>query len=65
MSKYFCSKCNGFHSKGSNFKKHKEFALNLTSQELWKLQFKRTWKKYSINSHKKSYGSNKQIQKII
>ena len=63
MSKYYCSKCEGFHSKGKKFKEHKEFEVKLTSQELWKLQFKRTWKNYSIESHTKTYGSNKQIQK--
>ena len=53
ISKYFCTGCNRFHRKytkrkglkviGKPFKNHKEYAVELTSTELWQYQFKRSW----------------------
>ena len=63
MTKYYCSKCSCYHSKGKKFKEHKEFAVDLTNSEKWKMEFKKSWKNYSIDSHVKTYGSKKQIQK--
>jgi hypothetical protein len=49
--------------RGKLFNEHKEFALNLSNTELWKLLFKKSWNNYSIKSHQKTSGSKKQIQK--
>lgn len=60
MSKYYCGKCKCFHSKGKDFKEHKEFDLKLTKHEIWILEFKRSCKNYSKKSHSKIFGSKKQ-----
>jgi len=70
ISKYYCSECKHFHirkykyiinnenirikTENTPFFKHKEFAHKLSSTELWKLQFKRSWNSYDIKKHKKS-----------
>ena len=44
----------------SKFDLHQEFAYKLTNSELWKMQLKKSCKKYDIEKHKKSGGSKKQ-----
>ena len=60
FGKYWCVKCSRFHFSGKVYKEHSLYMLNLTTQQLWKLQFDKSWKNYSIKSHKKTYGSLKQ-----
>lgn len=60
MSKYFCSKCNGYHYKGKKFDEHKEFEVNISKSEVFKTKFRKSWKRYSIKSHQKTYGNRKQ-----
>jgi len=57
MIKYYCSKCKKFHikPKGKLFIQHNEFKVNLSESELWKLLFKRSWKRYTIESHNKKH----------
>jgi len=65
ISKYYCYECEYFHrkkykyiidkdgkrikTKDTPFFNHKEFAYKLTSSELWKKQFKKSWNRYDLN----------------
>lgn len=76
VKKYYCTECEHFHirkykykinklgkrikTKDTPFFNHKEFAMKLTSTELWNRQMKRSCDLYTIKNHKKSYGSGKQ-----
>jgi len=60
MTKYYCSECKGFHSKGKLFNKHKELKIEMSKYEIWKLQLRKSNKSYTIKSHKNTYGSKKQ-----
>ena len=54
IKKYFCTDCNKFHRKfytrkgvkeeAKPFKEHKEYAVKLSSTELWSYQFKKSWR---------------------
>ena len=65
ITKYFCTECGRFHRKyttrnkmkviGKPFKNHKEYAVELTSTELWQYQFGKSWdrnKKYQKETGK-------------
>ena len=60
IGKYFCSLCNGYHSKGVKYNNHKVYSVNLTKQQIWLIQFKKSWNNYQTVEHKQSYGSKKQ-----
>lgn len=51
---YWCLKCGRMHkkSKGKLFKKHLEFAQNVSEQELRNLQFRRHWNQCAQESAK-------------
>ena len=75
IKKYLCSECNRFHirkyrykidkngkrikTKDTPFFNHKEFAMKLTTSELFKRQFQRSCEHYTIKKHKETKGSNK------
>lgn len=60
IGKYYCSECQGYHYKGAIYEKHKINLINLTKEQIWKLQFDKSWKSYDIKQHKNFYGSKKQ-----
>jgi len=59
---YYCNKCKTFHKNGKIYQEHKEFKADLTDSEIWKLQFKQSWKSYQIDSHKDTRGSKNQLR---
>ena len=75
IKKYYCTECKRFHirkyrykidkygkrikTKDTPFFNHKEFAMKLTSSELFNRQFSKSCESYSIKGHKKTKGSNK------
>ena len=75
VKKYFCTECKHFHirkykyivdkkgkrikTKDTPFFNHKEFAMKLTTSELWNRQFGRSCELYSIKGHKETKGSSK------
>lgn len=59
-AKYWCSKCQRYHYRGKIYLEHREYLSNLTSKEIWILQFNKSCRHYSQESHKLTYGSKKQ-----
>ena len=76
INRYWCSECEHFHirkykyiinefgkrikTKNTPFFNHKEFAIKLTSTEIFNMKFRKSTESYSIKSHKKTLGSMKQ-----
>jgi hypothetical protein len=63
--KYYCIECQKYHYRGKIYNEHKQHASKLSNSEIWKQQFRKSWKNYSINSHCRTNGSKKQIQKSV
>jgi len=65
---YLCEKCNVIHYKQRKkdnkpikiFIQHAEYIIEILQSDIWKYKFKQSAKRYNIEKHKKSIGSNKQ-----
>jgi hypothetical protein len=66
IEKIFCSKCNIYHKRNRNrklnktFFNHYKFKIDISTSKAWKIQINKSFEKYSIKEHRKTYGSKKQ-----
>jgi len=76
INRYYCSECEHNHirkykyiinkfgkrikTKNTPFFNHKEYAIKLTSTELFNMKFNKSTEKYTIKGHKETIGSMKQ-----
>jgi hypothetical protein len=66
IDKYYCKKCKCFHKRLFNrkvsitFVKHISFKTDISDSQIWKNQFSKSWKKYTVKKHQTSYSSNNQ-----